>query len=76
LDLAWWPARFLPAWNRADFAQQGRLRHEVERKNRQAILINSFVENTDRLLGTTLAGSTLCSVLIAVRRRAGDALVW
>ena len=43
-----------------------RLRHEVERKNRQAVLINSFVENTDRLLGTTLAGSTLCSVLIAV----------
>ena len=43
-----------------------RLRHEVERKNRHAILINSFVENTDRLLGTTLAGSTLCSVLIAV----------
>ena len=43
-----------------------RLRHEVERNNRHAILINSFVENTDRLLGTTLAGSTLCSVLIAV----------
>ena len=43
-----------------------RLRHEVERKNRQAIIINSFVENTERLLGTTLAGSTLCNVLIAV----------
>lgn len=43
-----------------------RLRHEVERKNRHAILINGFVENTDRLLGTTLAGSTLCNVLIAV----------
>ena len=43
-----------------------RLRHEVERKNRRAILINGFVENTERLLGTTLAGSTLCSVLIAV----------
>ena len=43
-----------------------RLRHEVERKHRQAIIVNSFVENTDRLLGTTLAGSTLCSVLFAV----------
>ena len=43
-----------------------RLRHEVERKHRQAIIVNSFVENTDRLLGTTLAGSTLCSVMIAV----------
>jgi len=43
-----------------------RLRHEVERKHRQAIIVTSFVENTDRLLGTTLAGSNLCNVVIAV----------
>ncbi|MEI8315281.1 MAG: CNNM domain-containing protein [Verrucomicrobiota bacterium] len=43
-----------------------RLRHEVERKHRQAIIVNGFVENTDRLLGTTLAGSNLCNVVIAV----------
>lgn len=43
-----------------------RLRHEVERQHRQAIIVSSFVENTDRLLGTTLAGSNLCNVIIAV----------
>ncbi|MEI8062808.1 MAG: hemolysin family protein [Verrucomicrobiota bacterium] len=43
-----------------------RLRHEVERKHRQAIIVTSFVENTDRLLGTTLTGSNLCNVIIAV----------
>ena len=43
-----------------------RLRHEVERNNRDAILINGFVEHTERLLGTTLAGSLLCNVIIAV----------
>ena len=53
-----------------------RLRHEVERKNRRAILISSFVENTERLLGTTLAGSTLCNVLIAVAASALSARWW
>ncbi|MEI6083004.1 MAG: hemolysin family protein [Verrucomicrobiota bacterium] len=43
-----------------------RLRHEVERRNRRAIIISSFVENTERLLGTTLAGANLCNVTVAV----------
>jgi CBS domain containing-hemolysin-like protein len=43
-----------------------RLRHEVERKNRHAIIINGFVENSERLLGTTLAGTNLANVLVAV----------
>ncbi|MCG3149308.1 MAG: hypothetical protein PCFJNLEI_02768 [Verrucomicrobiae bacterium] len=43
-----------------------RLRHEVERKNRRAIIINGFVENSERLLGTTLAGNNLCNVVLAV----------
>jgi putative hemolysin len=43
-----------------------RLRHEVERKHRRAIIINGFVENTERLLGTTLLGTNLASVLVGV----------
>jgi len=43
-----------------------RLRHEVERKNRRAIILNEFVENTERLLGTTLFGTTLANVLVGV----------
>jgi putative hemolysin len=43
-----------------------RLRHEVERKDRRALVVNRFVENTEHLLGTTLAGTNLCNVLVAV----------
>jgi CBS domain containing-hemolysin-like protein len=43
-----------------------RLRHEVERKNRRALIIHSYVTNSERLLGITLAGSNLCNVIIAV----------
>src|SRR5437867_12672719 len=43
-----------------------RLRHEVERKDRRALILNRFVENTEQLLGTTLAGTNLCNVLVAV----------
>ena len=43
-----------------------RLRHEVERKERRALVINRFVEDTEQLLGTMLAGTTLCNVLVAV----------
>src|SRR5437867_12347814 len=47
-----------------------RLRHEVERKDRRALILNRFIENTEQLLGTTLAGTTLCNVLVAVARSA------
>ncbi|HUI05722.1 MAG TPA: hemolysin family protein [Verrucomicrobiae bacterium] len=43
-----------------------RLRHEVERKNRRAVILNTFVENSERLLGTTLIGNNLANVLMAV----------
>jgi len=43
-----------------------RLRHEVERKNRRAMILNTFVESTERLLGTTLIGTNLANVLVAV----------
>lgn len=43
-----------------------RLRHEVERKGRRALIINGFVENTERLLGTTLLGNSLANVLVGV----------
>jgi putative hemolysin len=43
-----------------------RLRHEVERKNRRAIILNGFVENNERLLGTTLLGTSLANVLVGV----------
>jgi CBS domain containing-hemolysin-like protein len=43
-----------------------RLRHEVERKDRRALLINRFVEDSEQLLGTTLAGTNLCNVAVAV----------
>jgi putative hemolysin len=48
-----------------------RLRHEVERKDRRALIINRFIEDTEQLLGTTLAGTNLCNVVVAV---AGSAL--
>jgi putative hemolysin len=43
-----------------------RLRHQVERKNRRAITISGFVENTDRLLGITLIGNNLANVIVAI----------
>src|ERR1700722_14061952 len=43
-----------------------RLRHEVERKSRRAIILNGFVENTERLLGTTLFGTNVANVLVGV----------
>jgi CBS domain containing-hemolysin-like protein len=43
-----------------------RLRHEVERKNRRAMILNGFVENSERLLGTTLLGNNLANVLVGV----------
>jgi putative hemolysin len=43
-----------------------RLRHDVERQNRRAIVLASFVDNTERLLGTTLVGTTLSNTLVAV----------
>jgi CBS domain containing-hemolysin-like protein len=43
-----------------------RLRHEVERKNRRATILNGFVENSERLLGTTLFGTNLANVLVGV----------
>lgn len=43
-----------------------RLRHEVERKSRRALIINGFVENTERLLGTTLLGTSVANVLVGV----------
>src|SRR5437867_3154944 len=43
-----------------------RLRHEVERQNRRALILHGFVENTERLLSTTLAGTNLCNVMVAV----------
>lgn len=43
-----------------------RLRHLVEQKNRRAIMLNRFIENMDRLLGTTLLGTTVTDVIAAV----------
>ena len=43
-----------------------RLRHDVEERDRRALILNSFVENTERLLGTTLVGNNLANVLLAV----------
>jgi CBS domain containing-hemolysin-like protein len=43
-----------------------RLRNEVEHKNRRAMILNTFVESTERLLGTALIGSNLANVLVAV----------
>ena len=43
-----------------------RLRHEVERQSRRALIINGFVESTERLLGTTLLGNSVANVLVGV----------
>ena len=53
-----------------------RLRHEVERKNRRAMILNVFVENTERLLGTTLVGNSVANVLVAVVSSAVAAHLW
>ena len=53
-----------------------RLRHEVERKNRRAIILNGFVENSERLLGTTLFGTNLANVLVGVYASALATLVF
>ena len=43
-----------------------RLYHEVEHKNRRAIILSTFLENTEKLLGTTLAGANFFNVMVAV----------
>src|SRR5512136_1977443 len=43
-----------------------RLYHEVEHKNRRAIILSTFLEKTEKLLGTTLAGTNFFNVLVAV----------
>lgn len=43
-----------------------RLRHEVEHKDKRAEILQTFVERSEKLLGTTLAGTNLCNVLVAV----------
>lgn len=43
-----------------------RLQHLVRQKKRGATIVQRFVEQPDHLLGTTLAGTNLCNVLISV----------
>lgn len=43
-----------------------RLRHQVERRDRRAMILAGFLEDTDRLLGTTLIGNNLANVMVAV----------
>ncbi len=43
-----------------------RLRHFVRRGSRRAEILQHFLENTDRLLGTTLVGTNICVVLVSI----------
>jgi putative hemolysin len=43
-----------------------RLRHFVRRGSRRAEILEYFLENTDRLLGTTLVGTNVCVVLVSI----------
>ena len=43
-----------------------RLRHYVRKGSRRARVLGTFVENFDRLLGTTLIGTNLCVVMNSV----------
>lgn len=43
-----------------------RLRHYVRKGSRQAKVLETFVDNFDRLLGTTLVGTNLCVVINSV----------
>ncbi len=43
-----------------------RLRHFVRRGSRNAKILQGFLENSDRLFGTTLVGTNICVVLISV----------
>jgi putative hemolysin len=43
-----------------------RLRHFVRRGEPGADILEGFLENSDRLLGTTLVGTNLCNVLVSV----------
>lgn len=43
-----------------------RLQHLVERQNRRAAVLASFVNRPDKLLGTTLIGNNIANVLVSV----------
>ena len=43
-----------------------RLRHSIRTGSRAAKILSGFLENTDRLLGTTLVGTNICVVMISV----------
>jgi len=43
-----------------------RLQHFVRQGSRRALILQGFLDDTDRLLGTTLAGTNLCIVITSV----------
>jgi len=43
-----------------------RLQHFVRQGSRRALLLQEFLDNPDRLLGTTLAGTNLCMVITSI----------
>jgi CBS domain containing-hemolysin-like protein len=43
-----------------------RLRHSIKQGSRSASILEGFLDNTDRLLGTTLVGTNICVVIISV----------
>ncbi|MDP6524273.1 MAG: CNNM domain-containing protein [Kiritimatiellia bacterium] len=43
-----------------------RLRHSVMSGSKAAKILSGYLENTDRLLGTTLVGTNICVVMISV----------
>lgn len=42
-----------------------RLRHRVREGSRRAIILESYLGDTDKLLGTTLVGTNLCLVMVS-----------
>lgn len=43
-----------------------RVHHQAQRNDRRSIILERFVSQTDRLLGTTLAGNNLANVLVSI----------
>lgn len=43
-----------------------RLKHFVRQEVKAAIILQGFLDDTDRLLGTTLVGNNICNVVISV----------
>ena len=53
-----------------------RLKHAVRRGSRNAVILQWFTNNSDRLLGPTLVGNNICIVVISILSASMAATIW